>query len=57
MQIKRKSRAVWDGTGKERAAIPEISEDKFSELVQDARVNYPVSKLLNCEISFNAKLN
>ena len=39
------------------ARIPGISEDKFSELVQDARANCPVSKLLNCEVSVTAQLS
>lgn len=39
------------------ARILGISEDKFNELVQDARANCPVSKLLNCEVSVTAQLS
>ncbi|MBC7370245.1 MAG: OsmC family protein [Bdellovibrionaceae bacterium] len=38
------------------AQIPEISEAKFQELVQDAKVNCPISKLLRAEITLDAKL-
>lgn len=39
------------------AKVPGISGEKFSEAVADAKVNCPVSKLLNAEISVNAVLN
>jgi osmotically inducible protein OsmC len=39
------------------ARIPRISEEKFLELVNDSKVNCPISKLLNCEISLDAHLN
>ncbi len=39
------------------ADVPDIEEAKFQELVKDAEKNCPVSKLLNADISVNAKLN
>ncbi len=39
------------------AKVPGISGEKFAEAVADAKVNCPVSKLLNAEISVNAVLN
>jgi osmotically inducible protein OsmC len=38
------------------ASIPGITADKFSELVQDAKINCPISKLLNCAISVTENL-
>ena len=38
------------------ASVPGIGKDKFSELVEDAKINCPISKLLNCSISVNASL-
>jgi len=38
------------------ASIPGISEQKFTELSSEAKANCPVSKLLNAEISLEAKL-
>lgn len=38
------------------AKIPSISEDQFQEAVKDAEENCPISKLLNTEISSEAKL-
>lgn len=39
------------------ANVPDISEEKFSELVDDAEKNCPVSKLLNTAISVEYRLN
>lgn len=39
------------------ASIPGITEEKFIELVHDAKENCPISKLLNCEISLDAHLS
>jgi osmotically inducible protein OsmC len=39
------------------ARIPGITEEKFIELVNDAKLNCPISKLLNCEISLDAHLS
>jgi lipoyl-dependent peroxiredoxin len=38
------------------ASVPGISEDQFGEAVKDAEANCPISKLLNTEISSEAKL-
>ncbi len=38
------------------AKIPGISEETFNESVKDAKENCPVSKLLNADISTDAKL-
>ena len=37
--------------------VPNVSEEKFRELANAAKSGCPVSKLLNAEISLNAKLN
>lgn len=39
------------------AQVSGIEQDKFDELVQDAKNNCPVSKLLNTDISITATLN
>ena len=39
-----------------KATIPGISEDKFLELAHGAEKNCPVSKVLNAEITLDAKL-
>ncbi|MEZ4776497.1 MAG: OsmC family protein [Bacteroidia bacterium] len=39
------------------AKVPGISEEKFAELVKDAELNCPISKLLNTEISVEYTLN
>jgi len=39
------------------ATIEGISNEQFAELVNDAEKNCPISKLLNCSISVNSKLN
>ncbi|WP_374165935.1 OsmC family protein [Arcticibacter sp. MXS-1] len=36
--------------------VPQISEDQFQEAVKDAEQNCPISKLLNTEITSEAKL-
>jgi osmotically inducible protein OsmC len=38
------------------AKVPGISQEKFDEAVADAKVNCPISKLLNTEISVEAVL-
>lgn len=38
------------------ATVPGISEEQFQEAVKDAEENCPISKLLNTEISSEAKL-
>lgn len=38
------------------ATVPGIDKAKFDECVADAEKNCPISKLLNCEISVDAKL-
>jgi osmotically inducible protein OsmC len=40
-----------------QARIPGITKEKFLELVNDAKLNCPISKLLNCEISLDAHLS
>jgi osmotically inducible protein OsmC len=39
------------------ARVPNISEDKFRELANAAKSGCPVSKVLNAEITLDAKLN
>lgn len=39
-----------------KATVPGISEDKFKECVEDAKANCPISKLLNTNITLEAKL-
>ncbi|WP_128543633.1 OsmC family protein [Larkinella soli] len=39
-----------------KASIPNISKEKFDELVADAEKNCPISKLLNAEITVEATL-
>lgn len=51
-----------DGTVKKshlvlNAKIPGISQDKFDELVKDAKENCPISKLLKAEITLESTLN
>lgn len=38
------------------AKVPGIDQEKFDECAQDAKKNCPISKLLNTEISMEAKL-
>lgn len=40
-----------------KAKVPGIDKDKFDKLVQDAKNNCPISKLLDTEISLTVKLN
>ncbi|RAR48986.1 OsmC family protein [Flavobacterium lacus] len=40
-----------------KATVDRISEDKFAELVKDAELNCPISKLLNTSISVEHTLN
>lgn len=40
-----------------KASIPDISEDKFQELANDAKEGCPVSKVLNADISMDASLS
>lgn len=40
-----------------KAKVPGIDKDKFDQLVQDAKKNCPISKLLNTEITLSVKLN
>ena len=51
-----------DGTVKKshltlEAKVPGISEEKFDELVKQAKENCPISKLLNAEITLDSTLN
>ncbi|MCC7246425.1 MAG: OsmC family protein [Saprospiraceae bacterium] len=39
------------------AKVPGIEQEKFDELVADAKANCPISKLLNAQISLSATLN
>ena len=39
-----------------RAKVPNLDEAKFAELTKDAEKNCPVSKVLNAEITLDAKL-
>lgn len=39
-----------------RAKVPSLDEAKFAELAKDAEKNCPVSKVLNAEITLDAKL-
>jgi osmotically inducible protein OsmC len=39
-----------------RAKVPNLDEAKFAELAKDAEKNCPVSKVLNAEITLDAKL-
>jgi len=39
-----------------QAKIEGISAEKFEELVHDAEVNCPISKLLNCKITVSSQL-
>lgn len=38
------------------ARVPGIPASQFDELVADAKANCPISKLLNCEITYEATL-
>ncbi len=39
-----------------KAKIPEINEEKFNELAEDAKNNCPISGVLNCDIILNSVL-
>jgi organic hydroperoxide reductase OsmC/OhrA len=39
-----------------RAKVPNLDVPKFDEMARDAEKNCPVSKVLNAEITFDAKL-
>ena len=39
-----------------RAEVPNLDETKFAEMARDAEKNCPVSKVLNAEITLDAKL-
>ncbi len=39
-----------------KASIPDISKEKFMECAENAKVNCPISKLLNTKISLKADL-
>jgi osmotically inducible protein OsmC len=39
-----------------RASVPELDAETFARLAQDAEKNCPVSKVLNAEITLDAKL-
>jgi osmotically inducible protein OsmC len=39
-----------------RATVPELDQAKFVEMARDAEKNCPVSKVLNAEITLDAKL-
>ena len=39
-----------------RASVPNLDEAKFAEMASDAEKNCPVSKVLNAEITLDAKL-
>ena len=39
-----------------QARVPGIDEARFRELANEAKANCPVSKVLNAEISLDAKL-
>lgn len=40
-----------------KAAVPDISDEKFEECVRDAEKNCPISKLLNTKITVDYTLN
>jgi osmotically inducible protein OsmC len=48
--------AITDSALTVTAKVPGISKEKFDELVQDAKQNCPVSKVLNTKISISATL-
>jgi osmotically inducible protein OsmC len=39
-----------------KGKVPNLNEEKFIELAQDAKNNCPISSVLNCEIILNASL-
>lgn len=48
--------AVTESSLKLTATVPGISQEKFEECLADAKLNCPISKLLNCEIKLEAAL-
>lgn len=40
-----------------KVSAPGIEQEKFAELAEDARTNCPISKLLNTEITLEARLS
>lgn len=49
--------SVTESHLKVKAVVPNISKEKYLELVQDAEKNCPISKLLNTKIVCEAELN
>jgi osmotically inducible protein OsmC len=39
-----------------RAAVPEISAERFAAIAADAKANCPVSRVLKAQISLDAQL-
>jgi len=39
-----------------KAKIPNISQEKFMEIANNAKENCPISKVMNCEITLDASL-
>lgn len=39
-----------------QAQIPDVTEDQFQKIVEDAKANCPISKLLKAEITLEARL-
>jgi osmotically inducible protein OsmC len=39
-----------------QAKVPGINEEKFKELAENAKINCPISGVLNCEIILNSVL-
>jgi osmotically inducible protein OsmC len=37
--------------------VPNLNEEKFIELAEEAKKNCPISGVLNCEIILNASLD
>ena len=40
-----------------KGKVPNLNEEKFTELAEDAKNNCPISGVLNCEIILNASLS
>ena len=40
-----------------KGKVPNIDDKKFSELAEDAKINCPVSGVLNCDITVDASLS
>jgi len=39
-----------------RAKVPNLDDSKYAEMAKDAEINCPISKVLNAEITLDAKL-